>query len=202
MGRIHTALFVTHVCMITCMQSTDDSSPASARMQRSPTKRLRVSAASAALFSPDHFRRGITRPVSCYAFFKWWLPLSQHPGCQCDATSFNPLRARLGALTGGPGCFPFDDGAYPPPSDSRRDTQCGIRSSAGFGIPVGTRCRSVALPPLRHSSRLALKLFRREPAITGFDWSFAPIHSSSKSFSTDTSSALRPVLPGVQPGHG
>ena len=29
-----------------------------------------ASADSAARFSPDHFRRGTTRPVSCYAFFK------------------------------------------------------------------------------------------------------------------------------------
>ena len=28
------------------------------------------------------------RPVSCYALFKWWLPLSQHPGCLCHRTSF------------------------------------------------------------------------------------------------------------------
>ena len=42
----------------------------------------RSSAASAARFSPDHFRRGVSRPVRCYAIFKWWLPLSQHPGCQ------------------------------------------------------------------------------------------------------------------------
>ncbi len=28
------------------------------------------------------------RPVSCYALFKWWLLLSQHPGCLCKFTSF------------------------------------------------------------------------------------------------------------------
>ena len=28
------------------------------------------------------------RPVSCYALFKWWLPLSQHPGCLSHRTSF------------------------------------------------------------------------------------------------------------------
>ena len=32
-------------------------------------------------FSPDHFRRKTSRLVSCYALFKWWLPLSQHPSC-------------------------------------------------------------------------------------------------------------------------
>ena len=38
-------------------------------------------AGSARGLTPDHFRRGASRPVSCYALFKWWLPLSQHPGC-------------------------------------------------------------------------------------------------------------------------
>ena len=28
------------------------------------------------------------RPVSCYALFKWWLLLSQHPGCLRKFTSF------------------------------------------------------------------------------------------------------------------
>ena len=32
--------------------------------------------------------------------------------------------------------------------------------------------------------RLALKLFRGEPAISGFDWNFSPIHTSSPPFST------------------
>ena len=33
--------------------------------------------------------------------------------------------------------------------------------------------------------RLALKLFRGEPAISGFDWNFSAIHRSSPPFSTD-----------------
>ncbi len=42
---------------------------------------------------------------------------------------------------------------------------------------------------LRESlSRLALKLFRGEPAISGFDWNFSPIHTSSPPFSTDVGS--------------
>ena len=32
--------------------------------------------------------------------------------------------------------------------------------------------------------RLALKLFRGEPAISGFDWNFSPTHTSSPPFST------------------
>ena len=41
----------------------------------------RKSAASVPGFSPDNYRRKTTRPVSYYALFKWWLLLSQHPGC-------------------------------------------------------------------------------------------------------------------------
>ena len=39
------------------------------------------------LLSPDHYRRQTARPVSYYALFKWWLLLSQHPGCLCNSTS-------------------------------------------------------------------------------------------------------------------
>ena len=42
-----------------------------------------------ATLSPDHLRRRLTRWVSCYALFKWWLPLSQHPHCLCKSTSFS-----------------------------------------------------------------------------------------------------------------
>ena len=38
--------------------------------------------------SPDHFRRKSSRWVSYYALFKWWLPLSQHPHCLSNSTSF------------------------------------------------------------------------------------------------------------------
>ena len=40
----------------------------------------------------------------------------------------------------------------------------------------------------KSASRLALKLFRGEPAISGFDWNFSPIHTSSPPFSTDVRS--------------
>jgi hypothetical protein len=39
--------------------------------------------------APLHFRRGNPRPVSCYAFFKGWLLLSQPPGCFRISTSFH-----------------------------------------------------------------------------------------------------------------
>ena len=76
--------------------------------------------------SPDHFRRNNARPVSYYALFKWWLLLSQHPGCLRVVTSFTTERAS-GTLAGGLGCIPLDDEAYPPPSDSC-DSRYGIRS--------------------------------------------------------------------------
>ena len=47
------------------------------------------SATSVPCLAPVNFRRGNTWLVSCYAFFKWWLPLSQHPSCLSIPTSFN-----------------------------------------------------------------------------------------------------------------
>ena len=127
--------------------------------------------------SPDHFRRTIARLVSCYALFKWWLPLSQHPSCPSDRTSLvtEPV---LGALAGGLGCFHFDYEAYPPQSISARDGR-GIRSLVGFGDPVRPLVHPVLYLRGLHSCRLTLKLFRGEPAITEFDKSFAPTHRSS-----------------------
>ncbi len=52
------------------------------------------------------------------------------------------------------------------------------------------------------SARLALKLFRGEPAISGFDWNFSATHKSSQPFSTDTGSVLHDVLPSLQPALG
>ena len=59
-----------------------------------------------AAFTPDHFRRRVSRVVSCYALFKGWLPLSQHPTCPRDFTALVTER-RFGALFGGRGLFPF-----------------------------------------------------------------------------------------------
>src|SRR4029079_6420563 len=50
--------------------------------------------------------------------------------------------------------------------------------------------------------RLALKLFRGEPAISGFDWHFTASHSSSPNFSTLVSSVLHEILLSLQTGHG
>ena len=98
------------------------------------------------MLSPVHCRRRTPRPVSYYALLKWWLLLSQHPDCQRIPTSFRTERD-FGALAGGLGCSPLDDGAYPPPS-SCPAWYTGIRSLVRAGSRVGPRPDSVALPPV------------------------------------------------------
>ena len=49
----------------------------------------RKSAASVVCLAPVHFRRRVTRLVSCYALFEGWLLLSQPPSCLCISTSFS-----------------------------------------------------------------------------------------------------------------
>ncbi len=59
-------------------------------IERSPTTQLKIeSKASVYILAPLYFPRRITRPVSCYAFFKGWLLLSQPPGCHSNSTSFS-----------------------------------------------------------------------------------------------------------------
>jgi hypothetical protein len=122
--------------------------------------------ASVSCLSPVHYRRRLTRPVSYYALFKWWLLLSQHPGCLSESTSFR-TKHDSGTLAGDLGCSPLDDEAYPPPS-SCPDLYAGIRSLASTGSRVGPRSKSVALPPTSTIRTLTLKLFRRERAISTF----------------------------------
>ena len=55
--------------------------------------------------------------------------------------------------------------------------------------------------PHYYQSTLHLNTFRGEPAMTGFDWPFTPIHNSSENFSRFTGSALHIVLAMLQPGH-
>ena len=73
----------------------------------------------------------------------------------------------LGTLAVSLACSPHADEAYPSPTDSRALTD-DIRSLIEFG----TLNRALVHPVLYlHPvyTRLALKLFRGEPAITGFD---------------------------------
>ncbi len=82
--------------------------------------------------------------MSYYALFQGWLLLSQPPSCQCEATSFT-TEHRLGTLAVVLGCFPFDNGAYPPLSDCR-PVHRSIRSLMGFGNPVRPLALSVLYP--------------------------------------------------------
>ena len=116
---------------------------------------------------PDHLRRYSARPVSYYALFKWWLLLSQHPGCHRRLTSYR-TELDLGTLAGGQGCFPFDREDYPSRTHSR-NSRCGIRSLVGTCRRVAPCSLSVALPQQRSGPWLHLKAFRREPDISPFD---------------------------------
>ena len=78
------------------------------------------------MLTPVHYRRRTARPVSCYALFKWWLLLSQHPGCLSSSTSF-VTKHDFGTLADDLGCFPLDREAYPSRTDSW-DSRLGIRS--------------------------------------------------------------------------
>jgi hypothetical protein len=107
---------------------------------------------------PDHLRRYPARPVSYYALFKWWLLLSQHPGCHRRITSYR-TELCLGTLAGDLGCFPFDREDYPSRTHSR-DKLNSIRSLVEACRRVAPRPLSVALPLLSSGSRLPLKAFR------------------------------------------
>ena len=74
----------------------------------------------------------------------------------------------------------------------------GIRSLSEFGNPRWAPSPNSALPPSFSIPRLALKLFRREPAISKFVWNFSATHTSSPHFSTYVGSVLQCVLPHLQ----
>src|SRR5690606_29974636 len=90
-GRDSHPSFATHTGILTSKRSTSPFGLASQPLERSPTTDTRrcQSAASVIRLAPVHFRRRVTRPVSYYALFKWWLLLSQHPGCLSNSTSFS-----------------------------------------------------------------------------------------------------------------
>ncbi len=83
---ILTLFIVTQARICTSARSTDRYRTASLHELRSPTTSFEVRGFGSPLI-PDHYRRQIPRPVSYYALFKWWLLLSQHPGCHGNLTS-------------------------------------------------------------------------------------------------------------------
>ncbi len=67
--RIPTSL-ATHSGILSSIHSTAPSGTASLRIQCSSTNVFRHSSASVSCFSPGHFRRRTSRPVSYYALFE------------------------------------------------------------------------------------------------------------------------------------
>lgn len=110
------------------------------------------------MLTPVHYRRKSARPVSCYALFKWWLLLSQHPGCLSKLTSL-VTEHYLGTLDGGLGCFPFDRAAYPTRTDCQ-GTYNGIRSLAQWGTPGRAPIQiSVSTPVILFTRRYPKRYF-------------------------------------------
>jgi len=66
------------------------------------------------MLSPVNLRCKISYWVSCYAFFKRWLLLSQLPQCLGNFTSLSALSMNLGTLNRDQGCFPFDHRSLAP----------------------------------------------------------------------------------------
>jgi hypothetical protein len=79
----------TYTCILTSILSSCVLTQPSSHIERSPTIYLVVNPQFRwCVLAPVRFRRMNSRPVSCYALFKWWLLLSQHPGCLRIHTSF------------------------------------------------------------------------------------------------------------------
>ena len=77
----------------------------------------------------------------------------------------------------------------------------GIRSLVGDGR-IAPPAPFSALPPSANYLRLALQLFRGEPAIAEFDWNFTANHSSSPSVAQLVGADLLRQLRRIHPGHG
>jgi hypothetical protein len=85
-GKVSRFALATHTGILSCIRSTTPHGMASMQIQCSPTQYLRIAAASVTGLSPGHFRRRITRPVSCYALFECvaaskptsWLSVQSH----------------------------------------------------------------------------------------------------------------------------
>lgn len=91
-GEADSHCFYRYSCLHAHFQTLQHSLPVYLQrwIERSPTTQLKIeSKASVYILAPLYFPRRITRPVSCYAFFKGWLLLSQPPGCHSNSTSFS-----------------------------------------------------------------------------------------------------------------
>ncbi len=160
--------------------------------------RLVSPSASVPSLGPLHLQCNWPRLVSCYAFLRWWLLLVLHPNCRWSITSFHL------AWTWGPYLEVWVV------SLSSKDVSAhGVAVGYGltvFGVwsMVGANARgsSSALPLSPFVPTTYLNRFRREPAISEFDWPFTPNHKSSQHFATCKSSILPSTLVKVQSVRG
>ena len=89
------------------------------RICNAPLPTLAGSSASVSCFSPGHFRRRTSRPVSYYALFEC-MAASEPTSWLCfEIPHPFPLNTHFGTLAGGLGSFPFDCPTYLVQSDSR-----------------------------------------------------------------------------------
>jgi hypothetical protein len=71
-----------------------------------------------------------------------------------------------------------------------------------FGlVSLSPLADSVLYPPYMYKETLHLDAFRREPAISVFDWNFSSTHSSSPIFALMVSSSLHLRLGRLHSGH-
>ena len=159
--------------------------------------------ASAIDFSPDHFRRKSTRLVSYYALFKGMA--ASKPTSQLSERTHILNFSTKSILWG----LSRRSGFLPSRSRTLSHGSClpGFRTHQEFGVCLGSvGCEPPSPMQCSTSNRKHLRpylnMFRREPAISQFDWPFTPSHSSSERFSTHTGSVLHSALPELQPGHG
>ena len=110
---------------------------------------IQESCASAVRLAPVHCRRGIPRPVSCYALFQGWLLLSQPPGCLRAATSL-PTQPVLGDLSRRSRLFPSRRRIFAPAASLPRSGSLGIRRLIRVGrrqAPSPIQCSTPQRPP-------------------------------------------------------
>ena len=155
--------------------------PGLPRCREAPLPILRFRRFGARL-SPVYCRRMSTRPVSCYALFEWvaaseptsWLSGRTHILCH-SAETWGPWRAVWAVSLSSTQLSPHALTA------GVRPTAFGVRLGlAGGEAPAPIRCST----SVGYGPTLALKLFRGERDISGFDWPFTPTHGSSPQFST------------------
>src|SRR3989344_172239 len=118
------------------------------------------SPASANALSSINLRPRPPLPVSCYAFFKGWLLLSQPPGCRSNRTTFSTEQV-FGTLANDLGSFPFDNGDSPSLSHSLRCKRLVFGVYQELVDREDALFQTVALPPIVYEEAAPKGISRR-----------------------------------------